>query len=139
MLIRNKPRKPIRINSVKQTKIYDGCTLQSLLNQIPQNVDLSKCIICFNRDYYDDRFDVELTYEFVESDDSLQIRNVDYKIELAEYNKWYEVNKETIECQLEANKLKELAIKQAQKDKEYRDGLKQYLKLKVKFENADRK
>lgn len=108
MKIRSKPVKPIRKELMKNIYIDDEMGLLDIINYFEElGINVNDVSIVVDRCW--DNTEVSAAGTYTESDEEYNERLLRYEKKLAEYNKWYDDNKEQIAA--EVKKRKEAIIK----------------------------
>ena len=123
--MKSRPTKPFRTKVTHKVDVYDGISLQCMVEKIGEGVDFSKVHIV-KEGYYEDQ-EVYLEYTLAETDEEFAKRIKKYNDSLKKYNQWYTENKTDIDLVL-ANRATAKKIK-SEKD------LSRLLKEKTKLES----
>lgn len=112
--LKNKPQKPRRGKNRNYYYTYDGESLRSIIDNVPDDAKFTT-----KTSYYDS---VEYLFEWEEeeSEESWLRKLNRYNQRLEDYNEWYEENKENIEYTLTKQKENQITEKriEAKKKKE---------------------
>lgn len=107
--LKSKPKKPVRRKFDNRISVDDGISLQGILREIQNvyDITLNPEDVVIEKDYdgYDDYHYVYATWKLEEPEEDFQRRLENYKRRLAEWEKWYEENREQIEAVLEARRV----------------------------------
>ncbi len=107
--LKTKPKAPKRRKTQVRTELYEGMSLQTLLENFGEEKDLNlvKYEEVGYRDYGDNGcgyHDAYFTVLRAESDEEHQKQVERYKVRLAKYEKWYKENEETILAEIARRK-----------------------------------
>lgn len=104
--MRSKPKKPVKQIQDNEINLYDGRSLQEILETIDKGVDLSQVIVDSRYDY-DEHEELFFKYQTPEHDEDFQVRMDKYNQDLKNYNKWCQKNKDLIKEELRLRKEEE--------------------------------
>lgn len=107
MKLKKMPVKPVRKKFDHGFDIPEG-PLSEVIKEINRRVpDYALDEPRIEMEYDWDNTECNVTYQTLEDDSSFNERMHQYELKLAEYNEWYNANKEEIEAELKARKDKE--------------------------------
>lgn len=132
--IRSKPKKPKRQILRESTDLYDGMSVQDILDQIVGPPSAAILEIAY---WYDD-CSVSVNYRYEELDEQYQARLDIYESKLETYNQWYDENCEAIEEELRLREIEEKEAIEKRKEKELARARKDLANLQKKIERMKR-